>query len=220
MAVITGTSGADTLVGTAGDDQIRGLAGDDILNGGDGNDLLIGGAGADQLVGGAGIDTASYEDDVSGAGVTLNFKTGEHTGLAKGDTFSGIEVFKGTAYNDVFVASTGADTFDGNGGYDRVDYSTSSQAISITMSSATSGMGVGGDAQGDVFTNMEAVTGSTYNDVFNLNVGSTAIYGGAGNDIYVVNGTAAPSLFEYAGGGDDEIRTNQSRMTLARRSSA
>ncbi len=176
---------------------------------------MIGGAGADQLIGGAGVDTASYEDDVSGAGVTLNFKTGEHTGLAKGDTFSGIEVFKGTAYNDVFVASTGTDTFDGNGGYDRVDYSTSSQAISITMSNATSGTGVGGDAQGDVFTNMEVVTGSAYDDVFNLSLGSTAVYGGAGNDVYIVNGAAAPSLFESAGGGDDEIRTNQSRMTLA-----
>ncbi|MGA8137429.1 MAG: calcium-binding protein, partial [Pseudomonas gingeri] len=110
MAVINGTSGADTLIGTAGDDQIRGLAGDDILNGGDGNDLLIGGTGADQLIGGAGIDTASYEDDVSGNGVTLNLKTGEHTGIAKGDTFSGIEIFKGTAYSDVFVASASAET--------------------------------------------------------------------------------------------------------------
>ncbi|NWB87132.1 beta strand repeat-containing protein [Pseudomonas gingeri] len=215
MAVINGTSGADTLIGTAGDDQIRGLAGDDILNGGDGNDLLIGGTGADQLIGGAGIDTASYEDDVSGNGVTLNLKTGEHTGIAKGDTFSSIEIFKGTAYSDVFVASASAETFDGSGGFDRVDYSTSAQAINITMTNATSGTGVGGDAQGDVLTNMEVITGTAYNDVFNLSLGTTTIYGGQGNDVYVVNGTAAPSLFEYAGGGDDEIRTNQSRMTLA-----
>ncbi|WP_373366793.1 calcium-binding protein, partial [Pseudomonas brassicacearum] len=52
----------------------RGNAGDNIITGGAGNDLLIGGAGADQLIGGAGIDIASYEDIVSGVGVTVNLK--------------------------------------------------------------------------------------------------------------------------------------------------
>ncbi|WP_369408058.1 calcium-binding protein, partial [Pseudomonas sp. SWRI111] len=98
MAVIYGSNGADVLAGTAGDDQIRGLAGDDVLNGGDGNDLLIGGEGADQLIGGAGIDTASYEDANQGTGVTINLKTGVNTGLAAGDTFNGIEAFRGTSY--------------------------------------------------------------------------------------------------------------------------
>ncbi|WP_425349965.1 calcium-binding protein, partial [Rhizobium acidisoli] len=95
MAVITGTAGNDTLNGTTGEDQISGL---------DGNDVLIGGAGADQLIGGAGMDIASYANTATG--VTVNLKTGVHTGDAAGDTFSSIEAFAG---------STGSDTFVGNG---------------------------------------------------------------------------------------------------------
>ncbi|MEX0164507.1 calcium-binding protein, partial [Pseudomonas brassicacearum] len=124
MAAINGTNGADTLVGTAGDDQIRGLAGDDVLSGGDGNDLLIGGEGADQLIGGAGIDIASYEDIVSGVGVTVNLKTGIHTGIAAGDTFNGIEVIRGSSYSDNFIGGTSADTFDGANGYDTLSYAS------------------------------------------------------------------------------------------------
>jgi Ca2+-binding RTX toxin-like protein len=74
VAVITGTSGNDTLNGTDEYDEIYGLTGndtlngglgydmlwgdqgDDVLNGGDGNDFLDGGDGRDTLNGGAGDD--------------------------------------------------------------------------------------------------------------------------------------------------------------------
>ncbi|MHC8301255.1 hypothetical protein [Pseudomonas sp. ZS1P83] len=215
MAVINGTNAADTLVGTAGDDQIRGLAGDDVLNGGAGNDLLMGGDGADQINGGAGIDTASYEDVVNAISVTLNLKTGVHTGAAKGDTFTDIEIFKGTNYADTFISGAAADTFDGNQGNDILDYSTSAQAINILSSIGGVGTGTGGDAQGDSFTNVETIVGSAFNDTFTLNGGGLALNGGAGNDVYVINGTAYAGIVEAAGGGDDEVRTTQNNMTLA-----
>ncbi|MCY0109517.1 calcium-binding protein [Pseudomonas monsensis] len=214
MAVIYGSDGADTLMGTAGDDQIRGLAGDDIINGGDGNDVLIGGAGADQLIGGAGIDTASYEDDNSGVGVTVNLKTGVNTGLAKGDTFVGIEAFRGTVYSDNFVGNAEANTFDGAGGYDTLSYATSEQAVNITVN-GTTGSGLGGDAQGDLFSNIEVITGSANADVFTVNSGSVTLYGGAGNDVYILNGKDSMAIGELAGGGDDEIRTNQAGMGMS-----
>jgi Ca2+-binding RTX toxin-like protein len=214
MAVIYGTNAAETLLGTAGDDQIRGLAGDDILSGGDGNDLLIGGAGADQLVGGAGIDTASYEDDNSGAGVTVNLKTGVHTGLAMGDTFDGIEVIRGTTYSDNFVSGAVADTFDGANGYDTVSYASSAQAINVTMANGA-GTGTGGDAQGDVFSNMEVITGSAYDDVFTVTAGNITFNGGAGNDVYIINSTGSLGIVELAGGGDDEIRTSLASMGMS-----
>ncbi|WP_166218951.1 beta strand repeat-containing protein [Pseudomonas atagonensis] len=213
MAVIYGSDGADTLMGTAGDDQIRGLAGDDIINGGDGNDVLIGGAGADQLIGGAGIDTASYEDDNSGVGVTVNLKTGVNTGLAKGDTYVGIEAFRGTVYSDNFVGNADANNFDGAGGYDTLSYATSEQAVNITVN-GTSGSGLGGDAQGDLFSNIEVITGSANADVFTVNSGSVTLYGGAGNDVYILNGKDSMSIGELAGGGDDEIRTSQNSMGM------
>ncbi|WP_123487450.1 beta strand repeat-containing protein [Pseudomonas brassicacearum] len=214
MAAINGTNGADTLVGTAGDDQIRGLAGDDVLSGGDGNDLLIGGAGADQLIGGAGIDIASYEDIVSGVGVTVNLKTGIHTGIAAGDTFNGIEVIRGSSYSDNFIGGTSADTFDGANGYDTLSYASSAQAVNLTVT-GTAGTGTGGDAQGDTFSNIEVITGSAYDDVFTFNAGSVTFNGGAGNDVYVINGSGSIGAGELAGGGDDEIRTNQASTVLS-----
>ncbi len=56
MAIIIGTSAADTLAGTAFADEIYGLDGADLIGGGDGDDLLDGGAGSDQLTGGTGDD--------------------------------------------------------------------------------------------------------------------------------------------------------------------
>ncbi|MEB2859174.1 calcium-binding protein, partial [Pseudomonas atacamensis] len=71
-----------------------GNASDNILTGSVGNDLLYGGAGADQFIGGAGIDTASYGD--STLGVSINLKTGVNSGIAAGDTYTDIEVIKGS----------------------------------------------------------------------------------------------------------------------------
>ena len=215
MAVINGTNAADTLVGTAGDDQIRGFAGDDILNGGAGNDVLMGGEGADQINGGAGIDIASYEDVTNVIPVTLNLKTGVHTGAAKGDTFTDIEVFRGTNWGDTFVSGAAADSFDGLQGADVLDYSTSAQAISITSAVAGAGTGTGGDAQGDTFTNVETVIGSAFNDTFTLTGGGLTLNGGEGNDVYIINGNTNAGIIEAFGGGDDEVRTTQNTSYLA-----
>ncbi|MCR8973591.1 hypothetical protein [Pseudomonas sp. S11P7] len=68
--------------------------------------------------GGAGFDTASYEDVVNGVGVTLNLKTGSNTGIALGDSYSGIELYKGTNYTDTFVSGAAADAFEGLQGSD------------------------------------------------------------------------------------------------------
>jgi Ca2+-binding RTX toxin-like protein len=193
-----------------------GNAGDNIITGGVGNDVLIGGAGADQLIGGAGIDVASYEDSLA-AGVTVNLKTGIHTGFAAGDTFSGIEIIRGSKNGDTFFSGTEANIFDGGavGGIDTVDYSLSTQAVNITMTTLGSGSGQGGDAQGDTFTNIEKIVGSALDDVFTSGSAASIFQGGAGNDLYVINGSADQSVIEFAGGGDDEIRTSLSTMTLS-----
>ncbi|WP_275679221.1 calcium-binding protein [Pseudomonas entomophila] len=209
MAVIQGTAGADNLVGTAADDQIYGRAGNDVIDGGAGNDTLFGGDGADRLIGGAGIDTVSYADSTTG--ITLDFKTGAHTGFAAGDTFEGIEVFRGSAVGDRFVSDATAHTFEGGGGLDVLDYSGSVQAVNITIDNTGRGTGVGGDAQGDVFTGISTVIGSALNDTFTSSA-SLTLQGGAGNDVYYVYGGAA--VYELAGGGYDEVRTNQTTYRL------
>ncbi len=71
MAILVGTTVADTLQGEAGDDLIIGLGGDDRLIGESpngsafGNDTIIGGAG-DDLLDGAGLETSSEVDILIG----------------------------------------------------------------------------------------------------------------------------------------------------------
>jgi Ca2+-binding RTX toxin-like protein len=65
MAVINGTSGADTIAAPkgnniinagGGDDVVTGGSGKNIISGGDGNDILYGGGGNDSIYGGDGND--------------------------------------------------------------------------------------------------------------------------------------------------------------------
>ncbi|NWE80397.1 calcium-binding protein, partial [Pseudomonas yamanorum] len=123
---------------------------DNIITGGAGNDTLFGGVGADQFIGGAGIDTVSYGDS-SSVGVSINLKTGVHGGIATGDTFNGIEIIQGSSFNDTFVSGAAADQLDGSGGYDTIDYSASSSAVTASLVNGV--LGAGGDAEGDKLSN-------------------------------------------------------------------
>ncbi|WP_085640316.1 calcium-binding protein [Pseudomonas sp. B3(2017)] len=186
-----------------------GNASDNVITGGAGNDILFGGAGADQFIGGAGMDTVGYTD--SAVGVTLNFKTGVNSGIAAGDTYTGIERILGSNVNDTFVADSRAFAFDGGGGTgDVVDYSGSSQAINVDLiqGGGTGRAGIGGDAEGDTLTNIEKVIGTAFNDTFSVDKGTATFEGGAGDDVYIINGSNLTNVIELAGGGNDEVRTS------------
>jgi Ca2+-binding RTX toxin-like protein len=104
----------------AGDDQLFGRGGNDTLSGGDGNDVLDGGAGADVLNGGAGTDAASYADATAGVSINLGTESSIWTGDARGDTFSSIEKFVLTGFDDLFVGDGNANVVDGGSGDDRL----------------------------------------------------------------------------------------------------
>ncbi|MGR9235068.1 hypothetical protein ACU8NU_26320 (plasmid) [Rhizobium leguminosarum] len=199
-----------TFTGT-GNATLTGNAGDNIITGGTGDDTLTGGAGADQLIGGAGTDTAAYTSPV-----TINLKTGVHTGDAAGDTFNSIEIFSGSASNDTFVGNGTAVTFNGgSGGTDIVDYSTSAAAVSVTLGAAgVTTVGSGGDAQGNSLVNIEQVIGSAFADQLGSSTIGHTLQGGAGNDVYTV-GSQNVTITEAAGEGDDEIRTSLTSFTMA-----
>ena len=198
-----------TYVGT-GNFVGYGNASDNVITGGIGNDILMGGAGADQFFGGAGTDTVSYTD--SPAGVTINTKTGVNSGIAAGDTYVGIEMLAGSGSNDTFISGATADQFDGSGGTDTIDYSGSSSGVTVSLVGGV--LGVGGDAQGDKLWNFETVIGSSFNDVLTGQTTGNVLNGGAGDDIYYVNGTSV-NVVEAVGGGDDEVRTILLNHTLA-----
>ncbi|MGY2443809.1 beta strand repeat-containing protein, partial [Pseudomonas sp. SDO52101_S400] len=187
---------------------------DNIITGGAGNDIFKGGGGADQFIGGAGMDTVSYDD--STVGVTLNLKTGVNSGIAAGDVYDSIEAISGSKYNDTFIADGRVFAFNGGlGGFDTVDYSSSSAAVNVDIRPGTGLAGVGGDAQGDTLTEIDKVIGSSFNDTFTAAAISFATFeGGAGDDIYFVNGGGV-TIIEQAGGGNDEVRVSWKDHTLA-----
>ncbi|WP_409317210.1 beta strand repeat-containing protein [Pseudomonas sp. KCJK9016] len=198
--------GTGSFTGTGNDS-------DNIITGGAGNDILKGGGGADQFFGGAGMDTVSYDD--STVGVTLNLKTGINSGIAAGDVYNSIEAITGSKYNDTFFADSRVFAFDGGAGFDTVDYSASAEAVNVEIRPGTSPAGVGGDAQGDTLTNIEKVVGSAFNDTFTAAAISYATFeGGAGDDIYYVNGGGV-TIIEQEGGGNDEIRVSWNTHTMA-----
>src|SRR5919107_442135 len=99
MAVITGTSGADTLADTAGNDTINGLAGNDTINGGRG--------GIDVVNGGDGRDTLAFMTATSA--VVVDFAAGTVTGGGSGTTsFTNIEKVVGTSFNDLLTGNAAA----------------------------------------------------------------------------------------------------------------
>ncbi|MDQ1159332.1 Ca2+-binding RTX toxin-like protein [Sphingomonas sp. SORGH_AS 950] len=212
--VLTGGDGGAVIDGGAGDDVVTGGAGADTLIGGSGDDLLVGGAGADSLQGGAGFDTADYR--ASSAGVTVDLSAGTgRGGDAESDRLSGIEAVLGSAYgdvltgnagantlvggagDDVLIGGAGADDLQGGAGIDAADYSASSAAVTINL---TTGVNSGGDAQGDVLDSIERIVGSTFNDTLTGSDAADTLQGGAGDD--VLTGAAGADVLDGGDGRD------------------
>jgi Ca2+-binding RTX toxin-like protein len=130
--LIYGGSGGDWVDGGSGHDGILAGNGNDILFGGDGNDLLLGGSGDDALLagvgsdhldGGDGIDKAGYRWLAPGVanptGVVVDLLDPSHnTGIAAGDSLTGIEIVYGSQSADQLVGDGNANTFHGDAGGD------------------------------------------------------------------------------------------------------
>lgn len=151
-----------------------------ILNGTTGNDTLTSGANADILNGLAGNDT-------------LYGNAGADS-LYGGD---GNDSMFGGADNDLLQGGAGNDYMDGGDGIDTLDYTGSTAAVLINLNTGTA---EGGHAIGDVFTNMENLIGSSFNDTLTGNFGANVIWGMAGNDV-LDGGLGADTL--YGGLGND-----------------
>ena len=196
VETILAGGGADTLAGDGGDNSLAGGAGDDSLSGGAGDDLLDGGSGADLIDGGDGIDTATYA--ASGAGVTVDLAAGNGAGGdAEGDRLAGVENLIGSAHgdrltgdggdnsldggagDDLLAGAGGADTLVGGEGTDTADYSASDTGVTVDLAA---GAGSGGDAEGDLLSGIENLTGSAHDDRLTGDANANLLDGGAGDD--------------------------------------
>ena len=198
-----GHAEGDTLTGI---EFVFGSSHADRLTGDAGLNALLGGPGADMLDGGEGYDYAFY--NTSDAGVTVNLATGTgQGGDAEGDTLTGIEAVFGSDHADRLIGDdapniltgldgndtleggaggdwhlqggAGADLIDGGAGFDFAVYGTSDAAVTVNLATGT---GLGGHAEGDTLTGVEAIYGSHHDDHLTGDDGDNILLGAEGDD--------------------------------------
>jgi Ca2+-binding RTX toxin-like protein len=110
---------------------------------------------------------------------------------------AGNDHFIGTAFDDTFSGSAGADRLNGGAGTDIVSFANATTGVTANLSG-----GSRGDAAGDVYTGIEGLVGSSFDDVF-TGSGTAILQGRNGNDIFYVQGR--DSVREAAGEGRDTV---------------
>ncbi len=234
----TGNAGNNRIFGNGGANVLTGGDGNDILNGNGGDDVLRGGQGADELAGrdnGTALgDTATYSD--SSVGIVANLATGLGSGgAAQGDTYIEVEnldgsqgnddltgsvggnILRGLGGNDVLRGGAGADTLDGGAGTDTASYFTSAVGVSVSLAT---GAGSGGDAQGDVLTGVEVLSGSQGNDSLTGDAGANTLQGWNGSDVLTggngkdtLTGGAGADRFAYGSAAESTVGADADRIT-------
>jgi VCBS repeat-containing protein len=225
-----GDAGANRLEGGDGSDLLEGRGGADTLVGGAGDDTLTGGDGADVLDGGAGSDTVNYF--LSAAAIHVSLTTGAASGGdAAGDTLNSIEnvtgsdfndtidgnagdnllvggrgddILNGGVGNDILIGGRGADTLVGGDGIDIADYSQSVVGVTIDLADT---LASSGDAQGDIFSGIEIVQGSYYDDVIYGDTSDNRLRGGRGADL--IDGRGGFDIVDYST-ADEAVTVNLS----------
>ena len=187
---LVGGGGNDTLEGGAGADMLDG--GSDFLEGdtlsyasstsGVSVDLAAftasgGHASGDIIVFNQDVDHDRNPDTDSIDVVTFEHVTGsDHNDSLTGDHRhnvlrggKGDDTLRGGSGADTLIGGPGADVLDGGEGISRdiVSYVDSEEAVTVDLS-ASVGIGMGGDAEGDTLINIEKVIGSRYGDTFIL----------------------------------------------------
>lgn len=222
---------------------------ENFFHGGEGNDTLTGAANIDGLLR---HDTAIYDgsfdqftieerivnDQPTGIMIVTDLNSSENGDegtdilqhidtlqFADGTYDLSTEVFTSFGTDDLFVATSNADSFDGGHGYDTVEYSSSNAAITVDLGNDSAS---GGFATGDTLTSIENVIGSVYTDTITGNFrnntltgnqGNDDLQGGLGNDTYVYDGFHGQDVITESGGLSDTLRldhiTNYDQLTIA-----
>ncbi|CTQ42247.1 calcium-binding protein [Roseibium aggregatum] len=206
-----GTPGNDTIHGTAARERFHGGNGDDKLYGYEAEDTFQGGAGDDTFDGGLLTnddenfewDIVDYYEDYRDGGVQgvyVNLDQGWATDpFGDTDTLIDIERVFGTEVDDVIIGSSewaeaydpflGNDIIHGNGGWDDLRYNLASGwgapgAIVVTFSATEAGSGSVIDPGGytDVFTDIQKITATAYNDTLTGGLGEQTFAGLEGSD--------------------------------------
>jgi Ca2+-binding RTX toxin-like protein len=226
--IIFGLGGNDAINGGSGNDTISGGGGSDTLDGGTGIDTVsyatsaayvvvdlqratqggsvVGEEFGDKLTNFENITGSNYSDYLwgnSGANIIIG---GGSNDPSSGDTLYGMggddQLFGGAGNNDTLNGGAGADLLDGGSGTnDTADYRDSALGVNVSL---ITGVGTGGDAEGDILRGIENLLGSnTGNNVLIGNDLANILTGYAGNDQLI------------GGGGDDTLNGGSGNDTLS-----
>jgi Ca2+-binding RTX toxin-like protein len=113
----------------------------------------------------------------------------------------GNDVISGGAGDDLLAGGAGVDDLDGGTGSDTADYSGSGSSVNVNLATGT---GTGGDAEGDTYTSIENITGSSFNDTLTGDTNANTFNGGAGDDT-LTGGDGSDIFIFQMGGGTDAI---------------
>jgi Ca2+-binding RTX toxin-like protein len=175
---LDGMGGTDVVLGGDGNDRITDSSGDDVLKGGPGNDYLNGGIGLDLLLGGDGQDlligdhAAPFFDDPAQTKPGNEVMVGQ-VGENDYDSEGGEDVMTSNAAVDRFVGSAGFD-------WATHQYGTVAADDDMNINQNLLGLPLPVVVTRDRWQEMEAVSGSAFNDdIRGDNVVPSAV-GGAG----------------------------------------
>lgn len=209
--LLFGQSGNDILEGRGGNDTLEGGAGDDLFAGGGGADVMTGGPGADLAVywdapegvyldmllpdrnsGFAMGDRLTEIENIWGSnfadrlvgddgGNILSAHLGADTLEGRG----GNDTLFGGAGNDTLIGGAGADQYFGGEGTDIIAYWSESLAVVYDMSLQARNSGA---AFGDRSAEVEAIFGSSFDDLLWGDSLANILAGSFGNDVIVGRG--------------------------------
>ncbi len=228
VLVANGDAGADTLIGGSGADTLNPGTGDDsdTVNCGAGIDtvsyadvtaaLAIGLAITGAQDTGAGSDTITNCENLTGGsgGDTLTGSAGDDaiSGGPGNDAIvggGGNDILGGDEGEDTLWGEDGDDTIDGGAGTDTASYSTTSQAVTVSLAVIAAQDTVG--AGNDTIANTENLTGGKGGDTLTGSAGADTIDGGDGND--TIDGGDGHDILG-GDGGDDTIRGEDGDDTI------
>ena len=119
-------------------------------------------------------------------------------GMAGNDVIHGLpgnDVIDGGSGNDTLYGDAGSDTLIGGGGTDTASYAASGVGVNVSL---MTGLGSGGDAEGDTLATVENLTGSNLDDILEGNGGNNVLAGGmngvAGDTVSYANALAGVSV--------------------------
>ncbi|MEO7239950.1 MAG: calcium-binding protein, partial [Sphingomicrobium sp.] len=237
---LVGGGGDDMLDGGAGVDTLDGGLGNDIYYADAPGDIVIeaANAGSDSVV----TTAASFVLSANVEALTYvgsgNFTGTGTDGNEKFSSGVGDDTLYGLGGDDLFLSSLGADQYVGGAGRNTASYTQSLSAVTVNLAT---NVNLGGSAQGDLLFDIQIVSLSNYaDDATGSDAGETffgrsgvdivrgmggddwldggaaadTLYGGLGNDNYVVD-DANDQVIENADEGIDTVTTARASWTLS-----